>query len=100
MCDGEVVVWRAGRLDFAALPNVLACGIGLPDAPAEGDVNGLRMGTPELVRLGMKPDDMADLAGLIARGLDQDVDPNTVAPDVAVWRKQFTDIHFTADQPN
>jgi glycine hydroxymethyltransferase len=94
--------WGGGQAAAKHLrkANILACGIGLPDAPVEGDVNGLRMGTPELVRLGMKPDDMTDLAGLIARGLDQDVDPSTVAPDVAVWRKQFAGIHFTADQPN
>ena len=35
--------------------NLLACGIGLPAAPVEGDVNGLRIGTPELTRLGMHP---------------------------------------------
>src|SRR6201995_450334 len=46
--------------------NLLACGIGLPAAPVEGDVNGLRIGTPELTRLGMRPDDMAELASLVA----------------------------------
>jgi glycine hydroxymethyltransferase len=54
------------------------------------------MGTPELVRLGMKPQDMTDLAGLIARGLDVDVD--TVAPEVTAWRKQFSGVHYTAHQ--
>ena len=38
--------------------NILTCGIGLPIAPVEGDVNGLRIGTPEIVRWGMTPDDM------------------------------------------
>src|SRR5512142_3232706 len=31
----------------------LACGIGLPGKTMEGDLNGLRIGTPELVRWGM-----------------------------------------------
>ena len=31
----------------------LACGIGLPIAPVAGDLNGLRLGTPEIVRWGM-----------------------------------------------
>ncbi|HST48549.1 MAG TPA: aminotransferase class I/II-fold pyridoxal phosphate-dependent enzyme [Jatrophihabitans sp.] len=79
--------------------NLLACGIGLPDDPVDGDVNGLRMGTPELVRLGMKPADMAELGGLIARGLDVDVPPEAVAGEVTAWRKQFSGVHFTADQP-
>ncbi len=76
--------------------NLLACGIGLPDTPVDGDVNGLRMGTPELVRRGAKPGDMPDLARLIARALDPATDPSHVAPDVTAWRKQFSGIHFTA----
>ena len=46
--------------------NILSCGIGLPIAPVEGDVNGLRIGTPEIVRWGMTPQDMPELAGFIA----------------------------------
>ncbi|MDA3626202.1 aminotransferase class I/II-fold pyridoxal phosphate-dependent enzyme [Saccharopolyspora sp. WRP15-2] len=94
--------WGGGQAAAKHLreANLLACGIGLPDSPVEGDVNGLRMGTPELVRLGMEPDDMADLAGLIARGLDRNGDPTAVAPDVAAWRKQFTGVHYTADRPS
>lgn len=86
----------AGRLRRA---NILTCGIGLPDSPVDGDVNGLRIGTPELVRRGAKPGDMTDLAGLIARALDRATDPGRVAPEVTAWRKQFTGVHFTADQP-
>jgi glycine hydroxymethyltransferase len=33
--------------------NLLTCGIGLPAEPIGHDVNGLRIGTPEIVRLGM-----------------------------------------------
>ena len=77
--------------------NLLASGIGLPTAPVEGDVNGLRIGTPELTRLGMRPADMGTLASFIARGLDPAVDPASVAPEVTEWRAQFSGIHFTAD---
>jgi len=86
----------AKRLRRATL---LACGVGLPDVPVEGDVNGLRMGTPELVRLGMTPDDMPALAGLTSRGLDLDGDPVAVASEVGAWRKQFSGVHYTADNP-
>ncbi len=34
---------------------LLACGIGLPIAPVDGDINGLRLGVPEIVRLGFAP---------------------------------------------
>jgi len=80
--------------------NLLACGIGLPAAPVENDVNGLRIGTPELTRLGMHPTDMPALASFIARGLDPAVDPATVAPEVTEWRRQFSGIHFTVDLPS
>lgn len=76
--------------------NLLACGIGLPDRPVDGDVNGLRLGTPEIVRLGVRPADTADLAGLVAAGLDRD--PAAVAPEVSAWRKQFTGLHYTAQE--
>jgi glycine hydroxymethyltransferase len=79
--------------------NLLACGIGLPDTPVDGDVNGLRIGTPELVRIGAGPGDMPELAGLIARGLDPGGDPPSVAADVSAWRRRFTGVHYTAERP-
>jgi glycine hydroxymethyltransferase len=94
--------WGGGQRAAKRLrrANLLASGIGLPDTAVDGDVNGLRMGTPELVRLGMQPTDMADLADLIARGLDLDADSNQVALHVSAWRKQFSGVHFTADHPS
>jgi glycine hydroxymethyltransferase len=76
--------------------NLLTCGIGLPLAPVEGDVNGLRIGTPEVVRLGATAADMPALAALLARALDPRTDPVSVAGDVTAWRRQFSGIHFTA----
>lgn len=76
--------------------NLLACGIGLPAEPVDGDVNGLRIGTPEIVRRGMTGEDMPVLASFIARGLDPDTDPESVAAEVTDWRKRFSGVHFTA----
>jgi glycine hydroxymethyltransferase len=62
----------ARRLEKARL---LACGIGLPlqRVPAvAGDVNGLRLGVPEIVRLGFEPAHMPALASLIADALRGD----------------------------
>lgn len=67
--------------------------------PVDADVNGLRLGTPELVRLGMVEADMPELAGLIAARLDDRVDPLGVAAEVSAWRKRFSGIHFTAQRP-
>ncbi|MEM5584488.1 aminotransferase class I/II-fold pyridoxal phosphate-dependent enzyme [Roseibium sp. AS2] len=71
----------------------LACGIGLPIAPVDGDMNGLRFGTPELVRWGMTPADMPELAKLIAEALRSN-DPDAMAGRVAAWRQTFDSLHY------
>lgn len=72
--------------------NLLACGIGLPIAEVPGDNNGLRLGVPEIVRLGMDAGDMPELAGLIVRALQQE--PETVAEDVTTFRARFQGLHY------
>jgi len=79
--------------------NLLACGIGLPIATVDGDLNGLRIGTPEIVRLGMKVKDMPALATFIARSISADVDSTVLGREVAEWRKQFSGVHYTVDTP-
>ena len=71
----------------------LACGIGLPIAPVEGDANGLRIGTPEIVRRGVTVNDVPALAALIAEGLRSN-DPDMVAPRTAALRQRFTGLHY------
>jgi glycine hydroxymethyltransferase len=90
--------WGGGQHAAKTLrrANLLACGIGLPTALVEGDINGLRLGTPELVRLGMQPADMKDLADLIADALTPEADLAALAAHVTAWRNTFTGIHFTA----
>ncbi len=74
--------------------NILTCGIGLPIAAVEGDLNGLRMGTPEIVRWGMGPDDMPELAKLIVRALKAQDAPETLAPEVTAFKGKFPRMHF------
>lgn len=71
----------------------LACGIGLPIDAVKDDLNGLRMGTPELVRWGMSAKDMPKLASLIARGLNSNA-PEAMAQEVSEYRCTFDEIHF------
>ncbi|MEI6404859.1 MAG: beta-eliminating lyase-related protein [Actinomycetes bacterium] len=78
---------------------LLACGIGLPEGHVEGDLAGLRIGTPELVRIGMKESDMPAVAQFIRRGLDPKENPDQVAVDLAQWRSQFSGVHYTVDLP-
>ncbi|MCB1427587.1 MAG: serine hydroxymethyltransferase, partial [Nitratireductor sp.] len=71
----------------------LACGIGLPIDPAKGDLNGLRIGTPELVRWGMTVDDAPRMASLIARALTTNA-PTDLASEVSEWRRSFNRLHY------
>ena len=84
--------WGGGQAAARLLRrgNLLACGIGLPIAPVPNDSNGLRLGTPEIVRWGMTPADMPMLAGFIARALDG----ADVAAEVAHYRRRFDHLHF------
>jgi len=80
----------ARRLGQAGL---LACGIGLPLPDVAGDMNGLRIGTPELVRRGVTPADAPALAALIAEALRSN-DPAALAPRTAALRQKFTGLHY------
>ena len=73
--------------------NILTCGIGLPLPGVDDDLNGLRFGTPEIVRRGMRPADMPGLARLIARALTTN-DPVSLAEDVTAFRRGFSGVHF------
>ncbi len=71
----------------------LACGIGLPIDEVEGDMNGLRIGTPELVRWGMTVEHAPKLAHLIAKALRSNA-PEDLAAEMAAWRREFSKLHF------
>lgn len=81
---GQAASKRLRRAGF------LASGIGLPVPPVAGDMNGLRLGTPELVRWGMTASHAERLAGLIARALEGEA----VLDEVSNWRKSFGTLHF------
>ncbi len=74
--------------------NTLTCGIGLPIAPVDGDMNGLRFGTPEIVRWGMTAQDMPALASLIAQSLAPDADLAALAGEVTAMRHGFKKMHY------
>ncbi|SLN63238.1 Serine hydroxymethyltransferase [Roseovarius albus] len=71
----------------------LACGIGLPIAEVEGDMNGMRIGTPELVRWGMTAEHAPHLAQLISQALQSDT-PEALLPEVSAWRQKFSELHY------
>ncbi|MEH6361202.1 MAG: serine hydroxymethyltransferase, partial [Amylibacter sp.] len=71
----------------------LACGIGLPIDPVAGDMNGLRFGTPELVRWGVTADRVDEIAALVARALRSN-DPESVADEVRKLRGEFRSLCY------
>lgn len=96
----EAASYGGGQTAAARLrrANLLACGIELPLAPVDGDLNGLRIGTPEVARLGMTAADMPALGSFVARALTGPPEP--VGPEVTEWRARFRTVHYTTDQPS
>lgn len=71
----------------------LACGIGLPVDGIDGDMNGLRIGTPELVRWGVTPDRVGEIAALVAKALRSN-GPETIADETRALRSEFNTLHY------
>ncbi|MCB1996186.1 MAG: aminotransferase class I/II-fold pyridoxal phosphate-dependent enzyme [Rhodoferax sp.] len=91
----EAARWGGGQAASKRLEasRLLACGIGLPTARVarvDGDTNGLRLGVPEIVRLGLGPDEMPVLAGLIARALAGE----PVGESVTALRRRFNGLRY------
>jgi glycine hydroxymethyltransferase len=64
-----------------------------------GDINplnpsGLRLGTPELTRLGMKEKEMDEIAEFYERVLLKDENPNKIKSDIKEFRKDFQELHY------
>jgi glycine hydroxymethyltransferase len=55
---------------------------------------GIRIGSQELTRLGMKEKDMADVAELIARVVVKGESPEKVKASVVELKRQFTKVHY------
>lgn len=55
---------------------------------------GIRIGSQELTRLGMKEKEMAEVAELVARVVVKGQAPEKVKPDVIDLKRQFTKVHY------
>jgi len=91
----EAAAYGGGQMAAKKLraANILTCGIGLPIDPVAGDMNGLRFGTPEIVRWGMDESQMQTVAGFIADALVSN-DPATLAAKVRDFRRGFDKVHY------
>lgn len=70
----------------------------LPWDPREGrhykNPGGIRLGTSEVTRLGMKESEMKQIAEFIRRIVIDNEDPKKVAAEVAEFRKEFQKVHY------
>ncbi len=73
--------------------NLLVSGIGLPISAVTGDLNGIRFGTPEIVRWGVDEKDVPQLAEFVAKALTSN-DPAGLAPEVSQFRSRFNKLHY------
>ena len=73
--------------------NLLTSGIGVPGPSRDGLMNGLRIGTNEIVRWGMTSPDMSDVADFVAAAIESG-DPSSLAADITAFRRRFDRVHF------
>jgi glycine hydroxymethyltransferase len=73
--------------------NLLVSGIGLPIPAVEGDLNGIRLGTPEIVRWGVDENDASQLAEFIAKALGSN-NPAGLAAEVSQFRSRFKTLQY------
>jgi glycine hydroxymethyltransferase len=58
------------------------------------DPSGLRLGTPELTRIGMKKQEMNDVADFYERVLLKKEKPELVRKDIKAFRDDFQELHY------
>jgi glycine hydroxymethyltransferase len=75
--------------------NLLATGIGLPLGEVSGDQNGLRLGTQEVVRWGMGPSEMPQIAHFLARILLGEERGATLRAEVVALRAAYQTLRYT-----
>ena len=58
---------------------------------------GIRLGTSEVTRLGMKENGMKEIAAFIKRVVIGKEEPSKVSHDIADFRKSFQKVHYAFD---
>jgi glycine hydroxymethyltransferase len=89
--------WAAQTLEKA---NIITNKNLLPWDPVENSDNpsGMRLGTQEMTRVGMKESDMVYIAELFRKVIQDKKDPESVKKDVAEFRKDYQKVLYSFDQ--
>ncbi|HIC06543.1 MAG TPA: aminotransferase class I/II-fold pyridoxal phosphate-dependent enzyme [Candidatus Lambdaproteobacteria bacterium] len=77
--------------------NLFTSGIGLPLPPVPGDFNAMRLGTQEITRWGMRPENMETIADFFCRLLLKQEKPEKLKSEVIEFRKAFQKLHYIRD---
>ena len=77
--------------------NLFTSGIGLPLPPVPGDFNAMRLGTQEITRWGMRPENMKTIADFFCRLLLKQEKPEKLKSEVIEFRKAFQKLHYIRD---
>ena len=77
--------------------NLLTSGIALPLPVVLGDFNAMRLGTQEITRWGMRPENMETVASFFCRVLVQQEKPKKLRSEVIEFRKAFQQLHYIRD---
>lgn len=90
---GMEVAHRLARANIISNKNLIP-----EDGPEDWDrPSGLRLGTIEVTRLGMREQDMETIAKFIARILIDREDPDAVMRDAVDFRTPFQDLYYSFD---
>jgi len=90
---------REGRESAEALAsaNIITNKIHLPGDPDKTKYGGVRLGTSELTRTGMKEADMKYVAELFRKCLIDRIEHGEVKKEVIEFKKQFKKLHYSFD---
>ena len=68
------------------------------DTKAMSGPSGLRLGVPELTRVGMGVDEMQDVARFFARALIHEDDPSSVSSEVSSFKSNFQTVRYCFEE--
>lgn len=87
--------WAAQALEDA---NIITNMNMLPGDTSALHPSGLRLGSQEMTRIGMKERDMRDVADFMVRVVVKKEKPTDVKQKVSEWRRKFTGIHYCFEE--
>ena len=58
---------------------------------------GIRLGVSEITRLGMKENEMQEIATFMKQIIIEKKDPKKILPKVKSWRKEYQKVHYCFD---